>query len=300
MKNKRQKQNINLNFFLIVFFILSVLLSGCSTNMSNKNSNNSTISENKNETSSIIDDTIKNENSLSNKNESENSDSNSENEKPSTQEVEKDITPSEENTLTITNEKIAYLTFDDGPSTEVTPEILKTLDQYNIKATFFVLGSKAEKYPDLVLQEHNSGHIVANHTYGHDEEYLYASPDNFMKDIYKAEDVLKKIIPGYDYKLLRFPQGSFQNKKAAHREAVSAAGYHYVDWNCINGDYLANTLETDKIIEQIKETYNNQKKLIVLMHDATPKTTTAEALPAVIEFLQEEGYTFKTLEALTK
>jgi peptidoglycan/xylan/chitin deacetylase (PgdA/CDA1 family) len=288
MKNKRQ--NKKFNFFLTVVVILFVLLSGCSTNTSNNTPNESNISENETKLSPITEDITKNE----------------EEEKIDTPEVNKDVAPSEEETPTEektpanANEKIAYLTFDDGPSTEVTPEILKVLDQYNIKATFFVLGLKAERYPDLILQEHNSGHIVANHTYGHDEEYLYADPDNFMKDIYKAEDVLKEIIPGYDYKLIRFPQGSFQNKKAAHRETVSAAGYHYVDWNCINGDYLANTLPTDEILEQIKETYNNQKKLIVLMHDATPKTTTAEALPAVIEFLQGEGYTFKTLESLTK
>ncbi|SHH99498.1 polysaccharide deacetylase family protein [Clostridium grantii] len=280
MNNKRIPHTKTLNFFLMAsFLVMSVLLSGCARNTPENNNNNSTTLIEEDKSSQPTENSTKNET-------------------PS--EIKEDANNSTDNDTVADPEKIAYLTFDDGPSTEVTPEILKVLDEYNVKATFFVLGLKAERFPELVLQEHNNGHIVANHTYGHDEEYLYANPDNFMKDIHKAEDVLKEIIPGYDYKLIRFPQGAFQKSKAAHREVVSAAGYHYVDWNCINGDYLANTLETDKILEQIKETYNNQKKLIVLMHDATPKTTTAEALPAVIEFLQQEGYTFKTLEALTK
>lgn len=274
MKNSNIMTKSTVVSCLLASLLILLILSGCSINNSNQSKNNNI----KNEDTQITD-------SIEDYSTTKNTTENSQNE------INNEVTE---------NEKIAYLTFDDGPSNEVTPEILKILDDYNVKATFFVMGLKAERYPELILEEHSKGHIVANHTYGHNEEYLYANTDNFMNDIYKAEDVLKKIIPGYDYKLVRFPQGAFHKKKAAHREVVSQAGYHYVDWNCINGDYLASTLPADQIVEQVKDTYRNQKKLIVLMHDASPKTTTAEALPQVIEFLRAEGYTFKTLEKLTK
>ncbi|GAA0178012.1 polysaccharide deacetylase family protein [Clostridium sediminicola] len=291
MKNSINMTKSKIVSCLLLSLLILLLLSGCTVTNNNQSKNNNVNEKNINST----DNTQNNSNS---KNVPESSENEVDNEAPEDKTDNKDSTdkPAE----APENEKIAYLTFDDGPSKEVTPEILKILDDYNVKATFFVMGLKAERYPELILEEHNKGHIVANHTYGHNEEYLYANTDNFMNDIYKAEDVLKNIIPGYDYKLIRFPQGAFHKKKAAHREAVSQAGYHYVDWNCINGDYLASTLPTDQIIEQVKETYRNQKKLIVLMHDASPKTTTAEALPEVIEFLRAEGYTFKTLEKLTK
>ncbi|WP_461207131.1 polysaccharide deacetylase family protein [Clostridium sp. DL1XJH146] len=197
------------------------------------------------------------------------------------------------------DEKIVYLTFDDGPSENVTPRVLKILDDYDVKATFFVMGLKAEKYPDLILEEHNNGHIVANHTYSHDLDYLYENPDNFMEDVLKCENVLKSIIDGYDYKLIRFPEGAFHDKKADHRERVESEGYHYIDWNCINGDYMGNSIPADELVQYVKDTYRDQQKVVLLMHDSTPKETTADALPEIIEFFQEKGYTFKNLEKLT-
>lgn len=286
------KNSKNMTKFIVVVLLLS-FLTGCSVNNSKNNSINNTTNQNISAENEIESNEV-----IDTENTTENTDTDIVNEDENANENEKETI--KQPTKPNKDEKIAYLTFDDGPSTNVTPEILRILDEYNVKATFFVMGLKAERYPELILEEHNKGHIVANHTYGHDEKYLYASTKNFMNDIYKAENVLKEIISGYDYKLIRFPQGAFQNSKAAHREVVSETGYHYVDWNCINGDYLANTLPTNQIIQQVKDTYRNQKKLIVLMHDSSPKTSTAEGLPEIIEFLRAEGYTFKTLESLTK
>jgi peptidoglycan/xylan/chitin deacetylase (PgdA/CDA1 family) len=112
--------------------------------------------------------------------------------------------------------KIAFLTFDDGPSTSVTPIILDTLKQYNIKATFFLLGEnveKNEKSKELVKREFNEGHAIGNHTYSHNRGRLLF-PNNkvnvpvFMDDVNKNDKALKNILGnGFNTRLLRLPGG---------------------------------------------------------------------------------------------
>ncbi len=295
---------------LILALSIGTLLSltvGCQTT---KNTQENALNNQK----SVTSNTEQNENADQNKsineeNSTKNNNSNdvSENENSSTKNIDNETDAKDsaagdtekDADETSADEKIVYLTFDDGPSENVTPRVLKILDDYDVKATFFVMGLKAERYPELILQEHNSGHIVANHTYSHDLDFLYGTPDNFMDDVHKCEDVLKDIIDGYDYKLVRFPEGAFHDRKAAHRERIEAEEYHYVDWNCINGDYTGNSVPADELVQYVKDTYRDQQKVILLMHDATPKGTTADALPQIIEFFQEKGYTFKNLEKLT-
>jgi len=190
-------------------------------------------------------------------------------------------------------EKIAYLTFDDGP-TEVTPQILDTLKKYSIKATFFVLGTAAEKNTEIVKRIVAEGHVLANHTYCHDEKIIYSSPENFIADIYKCEAVFKSIIPEYNCKLIRFPYGSRQFASKAIIEAVIKSGYHYVDWNCLSRDAEISNPTAAQLLNEIKNGSKNKPKLIVLMHDRLQ--VTADSLPEVIEFLKSQGYSFKALQ----
>lgn len=194
------------------------------------------------------------------------------------------------------NEKVAYLTFDDGPSLNITPQILDILKNNKVRATFFVIGSMAEKNPDLVKRAKDEGHAIANHTYSHDFNYVYSEPQNFLNDIVKSETVLKKIIPDYSNKNIRFPGGSFGEKRKPFRDLMQSLGYNSIDWNCLNGDAEALNVPPDKLLSKVKETYKGQKNLIVLMHDAPSKSTTVQALPHIIQFLQSQGYTFKTFD----
>lgn len=191
--------------------------------------------------------------------------------------------------------KEAFLTFDDGPTTNITPKILKILDDYNIKATFFVVGQNAENYPELVREERDKGHSIANHTYSHDYKYIYASTSNFIKDIEKNNQVLTSILGEYNSKIIRFPGGSFGSKRAPYREAVKKAGYTYVDWNALNGDAEKLNVPADKLLENIKSTVGNQNHLVILMHDSSTKATTVEALPKIIDYLKSKGYEFKAM-----
>lgn len=194
------------------------------------------------------------------------------------------------------NTKIAYLTFDDGPSSNITPKILDVLKNYKVKATFFVIGSMVEQNPGLLQRAKNEGHAIANHTYSHDFNYIYSDPQNFLNDILKGEEVLKKHISDFSSKNIRFPGGSFGDKRKPFKELMQSLGYNIIDWNSLNGDSEALNIPPDKLLNRLKETYNNQKNLIVLMHDAPSKDTTVQALPQIIQFLQSQGYTFKTFD----
>ena len=191
--------------------------------------------------------------------------------------------------------KVVYLTFDDGPSQNNTPKILKILKESNIKATFFLIGKNAEENKQLVKDEINDGHVVANHTYSHDMHYVYSDPRIFVNDLNKCSEVLKSIV-GEDYKLklIRFPGGSFGNRLAPFREAAKNAGYHYVDWNDLTGDAEHNNVPVANLVDKVKM-YGNHDHLVILMHDAPAKVTTVEALPQVIQYFKSQGYVFETL-----
>ncbi|HYF75108.1 MAG TPA: polysaccharide deacetylase family protein [Candidatus Nitrosocosmicus sp.] len=195
-------------------------------------------------------------------------------------------------------EKLAYLTFDDGPSPLVTPKILEVLKQHDIKATFFVIGSMAEQNPELVRQIQEEGHLICNHTYSHKYKLIYSSPDNFMADVRKWEEVLKGIL-GEDFNtnILRFPAGSFGKKRLPFRERVKEEGYVSIDWNALNGDAEALHVPADVLINRVKETTKDKDSAVVLMHDSNTKDTTAETLPEIIDYLISEGYAFETLES---
>lgn len=189
--------------------------------------------------------------------------------------------------------KVAYLTFDDGPTTKITPQILDILDDYNIKATFFVIGSLAEANQDVLKDVDMRGHIIGNHTYSHNYKIIYSSVDALMKDIDKADKVLESILPNYEKGLFRFPTGSY--KKYHFVEAVKNKGYKYYDWNALNGDAEAHNVPVNKLISNVKKTVYGKNKVIILMHDAQTKQTTVNSLPYIIDYLIEEGYSFETL-----
>ncbi|MCR3758280.1 polysaccharide deacetylase family protein [Clostridium felsineum] len=189
------------------------------------------------------------------------------------------------------NKKVAYLTFDDGPSNN-TKKILSILDANQIKATFFIIGQNAERYPDLVKQEAEDGQSIGNHTYSHNISYR-ESTDQFVADVNHCDTVLKSILgDNYTPKLVRFPGGSFGNRLKPFRDAITSAGYRFLDWNDMNGDAEHPYVSTQMLIQNVKRYTGNQQTIVVLMHDAPAKTTTVDALPEIIQYLKGLGYSF--------
>lgn len=195
------------------------------------------------------------------------------------------------------NTKFAYLTFDDGPSENSTHAILDILDEYNIKATFFVVGSMVKKYPDILKKIYDKGHTIGNHSYSHVYKYLYRNSRNFMDDINKADRVLKDVL-GEDFqtKLLRLPGGSFGKNKGPMVKAAEKAGYTVYDWNSLNGDAEGLNLRNSYLTKRLKDTTRNKKNAIILMHDMDTKKGTVETLRQNIDYLISEGFYFRVLE----
>lgn len=208
------------------------------------------------------------------------------------------VPPAPNNSGNATNEapsgnKVAYLTFDDGPSTEVTPEVLDILKKENVQATFFVVGKMCKSNPDLLRREKAEGHSIGNHSYSHDYKIIYSSSDNFLRDFKQSEDIITSIIGPHDTSLIRFPGGSFNRN--SFKQVAANAGYRYVDWNCVTGDAEVSLASVDRLLLRFNETMENQNNLIILMHDAPSKSTTPKALPQIIQILKSKGYTFKGL-----
>lgn len=192
-------------------------------------------------------------------------------------------------------QKIAYLTFDDGPSANITPKILDELKNKDVKATFFVVGSNVKEYPNIVQREKNEGHGIGNHSYTHDYKYIYQSPENLMKEIKDTEDILKEVLgESFNKKIFRFPGGSFNISKR-FKDELKNDKYEFYDWNCLNGDAEGVRSSKTKLIENVKSTSKGKNKLIILMHDAETKETTYEALGEIIDYLKAQGYTFDLL-----
>lgn len=196
-------------------------------------------------------------------------------------------------------QKIAYLTFDDGPSKSVTPQILNILDQYNIKATFFVLGCNVDKNPDIVRQSYENGHYIANHGYSHVYENIYASSQAVLDEFNRTEQSVRNAIGVQEYSghIFRFPGGSMGKKyrmvKDEAKILLSNNDILCVDWNALTNDSVGKPT-AESIVNDLKTTVGTKNTVVILMHDTGSKQLTVDTLPQILDYLIEQGYTFRT------
>lgn len=197
------------------------------------------------------------------------------------------------------DEKQVYLTFDDGPSRDVTPQILDILKEYDVKATFFVLGARVELYPETTKRAFEEGHYIANHGYSHEYSKIYENKDTVFQEYVECDKSIRNAIgnPEFNSYLFRFPGGSsggkYEKIKAEAREHFRSYGVAYTNWNCLTGDAEGKNTK-EECIQEFMNTKNGRDSLIVLMHDSNEKVQTVEALPDIIMQLKNEGYVFKT------
>ena len=202
------------------------------------------------------------------------------------------------------DEKQVFLTFDDGPTPDVTPRILDILKENGVPATFFVLGKFVERYPDLVKREYSEGHYIANHGYSHSYSQIYQSKDTVYDEYVRTENAIKNALSNQNYNtyLFRFPGGSsggkYESIKAEARDLFKSYGVAFTNWNCLSGD-AENSKTAEECLNRLKETIEDNS-LIVLMHDANDKEQTVEALPSIIQYFRDEGYTFKNFYEIFK
>ncbi|TQQ85511.1 polysaccharide deacetylase [Peptacetobacter hominis] len=201
--------------------------------------------------------------------------------------------------------KMVFLTFDDGTSTTVTPQVLKTLKENDVHATFFVTGSNiekgGEKAKDLLKQELAEGHAIANHSYSHDYKTLYPNRtldfNAFKADFDKNDKLLKDILGKYfSTRVIRCPGGHMSWKGMDTLDTyLEKNNMVSIDWNSLNQDAEG----PKKVASQLSDIAIKESKdkdiVVLLMHDTYGKEETAKALPQIIKYFKDNGYEFKTL-----
>lgn len=189
------------------------------------------------------------------------------------------------------NERAIYLTFDDGPSQD-TGELLDILNQYQEKATFFMLGPQIQSYPEVVKKMVDEGFGLGLHGITHDAAQIYRSAEAPVEEMRDDQQIVEDVT-GVHTKLVRLPYGSIPYLTEEMRGILDKEDFQIWDWNVDSRDwefkderYIQHTIQEIKNVEQTGETP------IVLLHD---KPETIRHLPKLLTYLQKEGYQTKTM-----
>ena len=206
----------------------------------------------------------------------------------------------ESKTTASNGKSIAYLTFDDGPSS-ITNSVLDILKKYNVKATFFVINSGS--YNKTTLQrEVNEGHTIGLHAYDHNYAIAYKDDNSYLDGIDKLRAKVKADT-GFDSHYIRFPGGSSNTISKRYSKGIMSRitktakqrGYKYYDWNVDDDDAGSARTADDCYNNVVKELRPNRSN-IVLMHDFGTNKKILEALPRIIEYCQKNGYTMLPID----
>lgn len=205
-------------------------------------------------------------------------------------------------------EKWVCLTFDDGPS-KTTPAVLDALDAAGVHSTFFVVATGYnEKYLPLLTQAAAAGHQIALHSASHEYSDIYRSSAAYWKDIALLKERIAPYVDTENIRYLRFPGGSTNTVSRRYggkglmqqlKTEVEQRGWQWVDWNVCAEDAVGGHPSADTIYRNVVRETGEQTHCVVLMHDSATTRTTAEALPDIIRWYTDNGYTFLTVaEAL--
>ena len=174
-----------------------------------------------------------------------------------------------------------WLTFDDGPSPEVTPFILSILNEEQVKATFFLVGKQIKKYPYLVEQIIENGHIIANHSYSHKSGWQ-SNSNFYINDVEKCQQLMP------ENKLFRPPYGKISPRQISHLKKK----YKIILWDVLGGDFYMKKkpLEIKKNILK----YTKSGSIIVLHNNTKSFKNLNPILKETIQKLKQRGFSFST------
>lgn len=197
------------------------------------------------------------------------------------------------------HKKIAYLTFDDGPSGN-TKKVMKTLEEKQAVATFFLIGKEITGERKSTVKElMEKGNAIGVHTYCHEKNQLYRSAQCFYKDFEQASSAIERIT-GEKPTLHRFPWGSNNGYISSYvdelHEILHEKGVRSFDWNVSGEDALSPNVSQETIFQNVKKDVTRYEKPIILLHDAAAMDNTAAVLGRIIDYIREEGYSFDTLD----
>lgn len=187
-------------------------------------------------------------------------------------------------------EKVIYLTFDDGPTPEITEETLDILAQYNAKATFFCIGKNVTANLGIYQRIINEEHAVGNHTYNHIKGWK-SSNATYINDIEKTQEVLKSKLITHNSKLFRPPYGKL---KPSQGKALQKLGYKIIMWDVLARDWNK-AISKESVLNNIIK--NTEDGSIVVLHDSIKASKNMlYALPKALDYLSKKGFTFKKIE----
>ena len=192
---------------------------------------------------------------------------------------------------------VVYLTFDDGPSSNITPQILDILKEKDVKATFFVL-DYGQNNEHLIKRIVDEGHSIAIHGGSHDYATVYASADSYLNGLDYMKEKIKNTT-GVETRTIRFPGGSSNTVSRKYCEGVMSTlvhetlkrGYRYFDWNVASGD-SGGVKTSEGVYNNVTQGLKNTRSNVVLMHDFSGNQKSVDALPGIIDFAKQNGYTF--------
>lgn len=192
------------------------------------------------------------------------------------------------------NEKIIYLTFDDGPAGKVTEQILDTLKKEQVNATFFLIGNQIKGQEELVNRIHNEGHSIGLHSMSHEKSRLYGSNGNFIAEMLESQQTIEKVT-GIAPTILRFPFGCNNNcykLKKGLVDLIHQNNFKIYDWNVDSTDGANSNASPSTLIKRAK---SDKENIILLMHCGYINKNSSVALPEIIRYYKSNGYTFKKI-----
>ncbi|MCM3765816.1 polysaccharide deacetylase family protein [Neobacillus niacini] len=191
------------------------------------------------------------------------------------------------------NNKTVFLTFDDGPAS-FSGEIVTLLEQYNAKATFFMIDGNIRRYPEAVKLMVDSGHAVGLHSVSHNKNAFYASANSVLGELNQNRNTLLEI-SGIDSHLMRTPYGSAPYMTDEYKAAVAANGYLMWDWNIDSKDwYYKDERYVNSVIEQMNAKANHSGPFVILLHE---RKETLAHLPKLLDYLKQQGFELKAIDS---
>ena len=195
-----------------------------------------------------------------------------------------------------TSHKVIYLTFDDGPTPEITEWTLNTLKEYNAKATFFCIGKNIENHPEILKKIISEGHSVGNHSHNHLNGWKTRNA-TYLQNIEQAENSIQSIISNSKLKtqnsklLFRPPYGKITPKQS---KKLREKGYKIIMWDVLSADFDQSILKENCVKNVTK---NAQNGSIIVFHDSEKASENMKyTLPKVLAYFKNKGYIFKKID----
>lgn len=194
------------------------------------------------------------------------------------------------------DEKVVYLTFDDGPTPKITDEILDVLKKEEVKATFFIVGKEVDGREAILKRIYEEGHGIGLHTFSHNFKVIYHSPKSFIMEMEKTEALINEVLgTNQRFPIIRFPGGSAGRLNSSFYHALCEKGYHIFDWNVDLQDGIKGHLSPSQFVANSKKCMTRGNRRIILAHCNANNTNTCLALSDIIAYYREQGYTFKPI-----